>query len=88
MTELVSPNIDLIVCSFCPRSPSPFSLLASLCVSHLPDVCIHVASGSTTQCEAVWEAGGVCDSGDQRGSRAAEFEAEDSTYHGPESKGE
>ena len=49
---------------------------------------MHVASGSTTQREALWEAGGVCDSGDQRGSRAAEFEAEGSTYLGAEGKGE
>ena len=79
-------NIDLILHSFCPRSLSPSCLLASLCVSNLPDVCIHVASGSKTLCEVV--AGGVCDFGDQRSSRAADFEAEDSTYLGTESKGE
>lgn len=83
-------SLDFILCntyflvSHC-RSWFNSVLTVSPCSTIMPDVSIHVASGSAAYCKALWEAGGVCAFGDRD---AAEFQAEDPTTSGSESKGE
>lgn len=70
------------------RFSSSFSFPTASCTSSKTFVSFYMAGRKPTQCNALWQGGGVHQLGDRDRSRASEHQPESSTSHEPASKGE